>query len=124
MKRREFSKPVRAEIVLRATDERGRLCCEGCSFVLGHKAWHIDHTIAEALFLDKSRPLTAKDGKLLGWDCCHKPKTKIDKGCIAKAIRRSHKDRGIRDRSTFPKKPGGYRYDWKRRGLVKEEAAS
>ncbi|MGQ3299679.1 hypothetical protein [Reyranella sp.] len=120
MKRREFSKPVRAEIVHRATNERGRLCCEGCGLVLGRKPWHIDHTIPEALFLDKSRPLIADDGKLLGWDCCHKPKTKIDKGCIAKNVRRSHKDRGIRDRSTFPKPPPGYRYSWKVGRVIKE----
>lgn len=42
------------------------------------KPYHIDHTIADALQVDKSRKLTADDGKLLGVECCHKPKTKVD----------------------------------------------
>lgn len=45
------------------------------------------HTIPDALQVDKSRKLTADDGKLLGVECCHKPKTVIDQGVIAKAKR-------------------------------------
>lgn len=103
MSRREFSNRVKGEIVLRATDERGRVVCEGCNLVLGKKPYHIDHTIPDALFLDKSRELTADDGKLLGWECCHKPKTAKDVGVIAKTVRQSYRDKGIgRKRSKFP----------------------
>lgn len=114
MNRREFSDPVRAQIVHRSMNERGLICCEGCSLVLGKKAWHIDHTIPDALYLDKRRPLTAKDGKLLGWDCCHKPKTAVDQGDIARAKRRERNDLGIKGPSSFRKPPEGYNY-WTRR---------
>ena len=100
--RREFPRKVRAEIVERSKNERGQICCEGCSLVLGAKAWHIDHTIPEALVMDKTRPLTAKDGKLLGWDCCHKPKTADDVGQIRKADRQRDNHTGARRRSSRP----------------------
>ena len=86
MNRREFSPKVRLEIKRRATIA-GKITREGCGLVLGAKAWHIDHTIPDAQMIDKSRPLTAADGKLLGWDCCHKPKTAIDIRVIAKTKR-------------------------------------
>lgn len=101
MTRREFSNRIKAEIVRRATNERDQICCEGCGLALGKKAHHIDHTIPDALYRDKSRALTAADGKLLGWDCCHKPKTAIDQADIARAVRREAKNAGIR-RSSRP----------------------
>jgi len=85
--RREFTKPVYAEIVQRAMHPKLGLCCEGCGLVLGKKPYHVDHTIADALQIDKSRKLTADDGKLLGVECCHRPKTVEDVGVIAKAKR-------------------------------------
>ena len=94
--RREFPRKVRFEIIKRASDEKRGLICEGCGLVLGAKPWHIDHTIPDALEIDKSADLTATDGKLLGWDCCHKPKTAVDVGNIARAERRFGKDRGDR----------------------------
>lgn len=100
--RREFSDRVKAEIVARATNADGRICCEGCGLVLGKKAHHIDHTIPDALMLDKSRPLTAADGKLLGWACCHKPKTASDQGDIARSRRRAAKDGGYHRRTRRP----------------------
>lgn len=118
--RREFPRKVRFEIIKRASDEKGTLSCEGCGLKLGKKAWHIDHTIADALILDKSRPLTADDGKLLGWDCCHKPKTAVDVGNIARAERRFGKDRGDKKPSRFPRPPAGFKYDWRTQRLVKE----
>ena len=99
MKHREFSNAVKAEIVRRATNCHNQICCEGCDLVLGKKPHHIDHTIPDALYLDKSRPLTAADGKLLGWDCCHKPKTAVDVGVIAKNRRREAKHLGIKHTS-------------------------
>ena len=114
MSRREFPRRVRFEIIKRASDEKLGLICEGCGLVLGSKPWHIDHTIPDAHRLEKSRPLTADDGKLLGWDCCHKPKTAVDVGNIARAERRFGKDRGDKKPSTFPKPPPGYN-PWTRR---------
>jgi len=103
MSRREFPRKVRFEIIKRASDEKLGLICEGCGRVLGHKAWHIDHTIPDALAIDKSAALTAADGKLLGWDCCHKPKTAKDVADIAKSNRRTSKIRyGEKKESRMP----------------------
>lgn len=93
MSRREFTPMVYAEIVRRATDERLGVVCEGCSLVLSGKPYHVDHTIPDALLLDKKRKLTAADGKLLGVECCHTPKTKDDVSNIARAKRRERKHR-------------------------------
>lgn len=94
--RREFTKAQKAQIVLRATNDAGRVTCEGCGLVLGRKPYEIDHTIPEALVVDKTRPLTIEDGKLLGKACCHRGgKTAKDQGDIARAKRRQFKDMGI-----------------------------
>lgn len=122
--RREFPNRIKAQIVLRATDERGRAVCEGCGLVLGKKPYEIDHTIPEALVVDKSRELTAADGKLLGKACCHAPKTKGDVARIAKAVRQSYRDKGIKGPSSFRKPPPGYGYDWKRGRYTKLKEAS
>lgn len=94
-KRQEFSKRVYAEIVMRATGADGKIRCEGCNLVLGRKPYQVDHTIPDAMRVDKSKPLTAADGKLLGQECCHAPKTKQDVANIAKAKRVQAKDKGI-----------------------------
>ncbi len=94
MTRREFPRKIRAAIILRATDASGRVCCEGCGLVLGKKPFEVDHTIPEALIVDKSRPLTAADGKLLGKACCHQPKTATDIRNIRQAERRRDRDSG------------------------------
>jgi hypothetical protein len=105
MARREFSKPIKAEIVRRAMTPDGQVACEGCGLILGRKPYQIDHTIAEALFLDKSRKLTAADGKLLGQECCHGPKTaKEDIPTIAKVKRVEAKHLGTaKPKGSFPK---------------------
>lgn len=96
MSRREFPKSVKAEIVRRSMTKEGLVACEGCGLILGKKPYDIDHTIADALFLDKSRKLTADDGKLLGKECCHDQKTREhDIPIIAKAKRREARDLGI-----------------------------
>lgn len=99
MARREFTRDVKAKIVLRAI-RGGEICCEGCGFVLGRKPYHIDHTKPDALEIDKSRKLTADEGKLLGVECCHAPKTKIDVAVIAEAKRREAKNLGIKKPSS------------------------
>jgi len=96
MARREFTRAVYAQIVHRATNSGGRIVCEGCGLVLGKKPWAVDHTTADGLQIDKSRKLTAADGKLLGKACCHDPKTfGEDIPAIAKAKRREAKNTGI-----------------------------
>lgn len=107
--RREFSRTVKFEIIRRA-QVSGQITCEGCGLVLGAKRFEIDHTIPDALAVDKSRPLTAADGKLLGLDCCHKPKTAVDVGVIAKTKRVAARHLGLGKPSTFP---GGRNSPWK-----------
>lgn len=102
MARREFTTAVYAQIVHRAINAQGLVQCEGCGLVLGKKPYHIDHTIADGLILDKSRTLTAADGKLLGVKCCHAPKTKNDVRNIAEAKRREAKHHGFKRRSGRP----------------------
>lgn len=96
MARREFSKSVMAEIVRRALHPKQGIICEGCGLALGKKPYNIDHTIPDAMFLDKTRKLTADDGKLLGKACCHDPKTHgVDIPAIAKVKRIEAKHTGI-----------------------------
>lgn len=96
MSRREFPKDVYKQIVRRAMLPTGEIACEGCGLVLGKRPYHVDHTIPDALFLDKARKLTASDGKCLGVECCHAPKTKIDVANIAEAKRRETKHLGVK----------------------------
>jgi hypothetical protein len=114
MSRREFPKEVYKQIVRRAMLPTGEIACEGCGLVLGKKPYHVDHTIPDALFLDKKRKLTAADGKCLGVECCHAPKTKIDVANIAEAKRREAKYLGMKTRPkakiaspSKPDKPAG-----------------
>lgn len=99
--RREFTKTVYAQIVKRAMQANGEIACEGCGLILGKKKYHVDHTIADGLQIDKSRKLTADDGKLLGVECCHAPKTRTDVKVIAEAKRREAKFHGF----SRPKQP-------------------
>lgn len=93
--RREFTKTVYAQIVKRAMQPNGEIACEGCGLILGKKKFHVDHTIPDGLQVDKSKKLTADDGKLLGVECCHAPKTKDDVAVIAKAKRVEAKHQGF-----------------------------
>lgn len=102
MARREFTRSVYAEIVHRAMNADGAIVCEGCGLVLGKKPYQIDHTKPDALEIDKSRKLTADDGKLLGQACCHAPKTAQDVKVIAQAKRREAKSLGFRRESRMP----------------------
>ena len=57
MNRREFSRAHKAEMLRRAMDEKGRVFCESCGLDVTGKPIEFDHTIPEALILDKTRPL-------------------------------------------------------------------
>ncbi len=111
MNRREFSHKIRLVIVARAMNANGQVVCEGCGQILHMKKYEIDHTIAEALVVDKSKPLTAKDGQLLGM-CCHRGeagKTAKDVSDIARAKRRQAAHLGIKPKSR------GFQSKWKRK---------
>ena len=101
-KRREFSKAVKVEIVQRATRD-GVIYCERCG--LPTKKHHIDHIIADALQVDKSRRLTAADGELLcagSRFTCHGIKTaEHDVPVIRQAQRREAKALGVRKEPTL-----------------------
>jgi hypothetical protein len=111
-RRREFSRKVYAEIVKRAFHPKLGFICEGCGFVLGKRKFHVDHTIPDALQVDKSVPLTADDGKLLGVDCCHAPKTKVDVKNIAKAKRNERNYLGMKQKSRGFQKPANSKFNW------------
>lgn len=90
MKRREFTREHKSAMLRRAMKGTNTVWCEGCGMDLTGKKIEFDHTIAEALIIDKSRKLTCDDGKLLG-ECCHRGedgKTTKDQGIIAVAKRR------------------------------------
>lgn len=121
--RREFSRKLRAQIILRATNERGQIVCEGCGLVLGHKPYEIDHKVPEGLIMNKSTPLTADDGQLLGRDCCHRGgnnKTTHDIRQIRKADRQRDKDTGaMRSKGRGFWRPAGSQFDWSRGRYVR-----
>jgi hypothetical protein len=113
-RRREFPDRIKVQILKRAMDGNGRVRCEGCGGVLKAKDYEFDHTIPEALIVDKSRELTADDGKLLG-KCCHRGedgKTAKDVGVIAKAKRQERGHLRLR-RSSNPF-PGSKASGWKK----------
>ena len=88
--RREFSKEHKRHMLRRAMAGTNVVRCEGCGCDLTGKAFEFDHTIPEALVVDKSRAITPDDGKLLGKECCHRSeggKTASDMQRITKARR-------------------------------------
>ena len=105
-KRREFSKSTKAEIRKRCERPTG-WACEECGLVVTNG--EIDHTIAEALIVDKSKKLMADDGKFLCRNCHQGPegKTPKDKAIIAKAVRIEAKHLGAvtPPRSKIPSPP-------------------
>lgn len=103
MNRREFTKAVRVQIIKRATGANGQQFCEECHALA--KRFEVDHVTADALETDKSRKLTAEDGRLL---CkpCHLEKTKQDVPAIARAVRREARNLGAhKSRTPMPQRP-------------------
>ena len=109
--RREFTRAQKVEMIKRAMAGGGRILCEGCGLNITGKAIEFDHTIPEALVIDKSVALAISDGRVLGRDCCHRRpggKTATDLAEIAEAKRREARHFGIRrlDRAGFtPSQP-------------------
>lgn len=105
MTRREFSRAQKAQMLKRASDAQGNVWCEGCGLNITGKSVEFDHTIAEALVIDKTKPLTIEDGKALGRDCCHRApggKTAQDAAIIAKSKRQEAGHLGIRPKIKGP----------------------
>lgn len=99
-KRREFSGPVKAAIILRAMVD-GKVFCEGCGVLCKPGEYDIDHTDPDAMQIDKTRKLTIDDGKLLCKAVCHPAKTAKDKADIARAKRLEQAHLGVKK----PKQP-------------------
>ncbi|MBL8582823.1 MAG: HNH endonuclease [Rhizobiaceae bacterium] len=123
MNRREFSKQTKREAL-----QRSGLLCEAVGVMYGLDPRHrcnaplgygveFDHVILDANSKDNSLENCAAV-------CikCHKWKTaKHDTPLAAKTVRQRDKlGLGIKSRSTFPKKPEGYKHDWKTGRLMKK----
>ncbi len=111
--RLEFTKKVKREIFLRAGGP-GAVRCEGCRQLLGGKPFEYDHILEcwemEDVQHELRPPLTADDGKLLGRDCCHKPKSAKKSGERAHVYRLIDKAA----KASGPKR-GGFSQRYKRR---------
>ena len=97
--RREFTRAQKVVMLKHAMDGQGRIHCQGCGLNISGKAIEFDHVIPEALILDKTRELSADDGRVLGRDCCHRApgaKTAQDLAVIAEAKRREARHLGIK----------------------------
>jgi hypothetical protein len=86
--RLEIPKAVKLEVFRRAGGPED-ISCEGCSLRLGGKAFDYDHSLPEWMqnAPRSERVITANDVKLLGRDCCHKPKTAKEAGQRAHGVR-------------------------------------
>ena len=109
--RRNFTRNQKEQIVERAKNAAGQICCEGCEQVLGLKKYEIDHIIAEALRpeADKQRKISIADGQLLGMECCHRGegrKTNADVTKIAKAKRQYDNKNGLAAKKRPIQSPG------------------
>jgi 5-methylcytosine-specific restriction protein A len=100
---------------LRLFEDAGGIC-HICDLKISGK-WDVEHKIPLAL-----GGLDDETNMAPAHRACHAPKTAEDVANIARAKRRKAKHLGIRKRSSFPKPPPGYKYDWGQRRLVKETA--
>lgn len=85
-RRREFTLTIDKEIRARARDANGELRCENLKCGAVVRRGEVHHLREDALEVDKSQKLTAKDGQFL---CihCHKEVTKTFAPIIAKVRR-------------------------------------
>jgi len=104
--RREFTKAVKLEIIKRAMAlGHGTIACEGCGAPTLGK-FEIHHRDMDAMQVDKSRRLTARDGVLLCLPC-HDGETAKQAPVLAEAKRREASHLGARRRPKQPLKSGG-----------------
>ena len=84
-----------------------RVACEGCGLILGKKKAQYDHTLAEAfqrLPPHERPPITPKDVKRLGLDCCHKFKSGVEVSAISKTKRLAEKEAQAKTKTSSWKK--------------------
>lgn len=102
--RKEIPKPIKLAVWKRAGGQSAAgITCEGCGLKLGKKPFEYDHTFPEWLQVaSKSQrgEIKPEDVKLLGLDCCHKPKTAIEAGERAK-------DYAVLEKEARVRKPKG-----------------
>ncbi len=91
--RREFKKAIRREIIARASDMILGLACEKCSAKIKETAFEVHHIDQDAMLIDKSAALTAKDGLLLCLPC-HDEITRQQAPVLARAVRLEDKRTG------------------------------
>ena len=115
-KRREFTPSVDKEIRARARDANSELRCEKCFGVV--KQGEVHHLKEDALEIDKSRKLTAKDGIFL-CQHCHKELTKAFAPVIAKVRRVEAKHVGATRPAATIRSPGFARPPAKDRAVTK-----
>jgi hypothetical protein len=115
--RMEIPKPTKLVVWKRAGGgSKLGVACEGCGLMLGKKPFHYDHIFPEWLRVaskaerEKIKP---EDVKLLGYECCHKPKTAIEAGERAKDYAVIEKEARVRVKSGRPL-PGTKASGWKK----------
>jgi hypothetical protein len=118
IERKEIPKSVKLFVFERAGG-RENLRCEGCGLPLGAKRFHYDHTLPEWLQLLPKQdrpPIRPEDVKLLGWDCCHKPKTAQEATARGRDNRLAEKTAGIQRKPKWRCRPmpGTRASGWKR----------
>ena len=113
IERLEIPKPVKLAVFKRAGGP-SHLRCEGCTLPLRGKRFAYDHTIPEWMqnLPPAQRVITADDVKLLGEECCHKPKTAREAGERAHGKRIIEKAAGARPKGRPI--PGSRTSAWKR----------
>jgi hypothetical protein len=88
---------VETEILERAKMPGGFFCCERCGTMINSRSrGEVDHNVAEALVIDKSKPLTAADGSFLCLACHRQDKTPADLEAIWRAKRRRSRMLGVK----------------------------
>lgn len=114
--RQEIPKSVKLAVWRRAGGP-DKVACEGCGLVLGKKPFQYDHTDPEWLQLQpksERKKITADDVKLLGQECCHKPKTAREAGERAKDYAVLEKGARVRSARGRPM-AGTKRSGWKKK---------
>ena len=92
--RREFPRAVRATIILRSTDLKGRVWCEQCGAECLSKAdYELDHIVAEGILAgnDNLAPLTASSGRLICLACHEKSRRDVGEIARAKRLKKEHR---------------------------------
>lgn len=115
--RMEIPKRVKLIVWIRAGGQTALgVSCEGCNLRLGKKPFHYDHDKPEWLQTaskEEREAIKPEDVKLLGYECCHKPKTAIEAGERAKDYAVLEKEARVRKPKSRPL-PGTKASGWKK----------